>query len=135
MADEKKLMVDPDERQVYAFEEVRDARLESADQLLERAVLEEASAVEDKKKFTKIYKTKERQLHYAQVRKLIEAARVKSMETPGEYILAADSLDCPAVIQASEYWDHASNGAVFYAAFLDGAEVKVSDARDIEALA
>lgn len=27
----------------------------------------------DEKKFTKIYKTKERQLHYAQVRKLIEA--------------------------------------------------------------
>ena len=134
MADEKKLMVDPDERQVYAFEEVRDARLESADQFLERAVLEEASAGEDKKRFTKIYKTKERQLHYAQVRKLIEAARVKSLETPGEYVLAADSLDCPAVIPASEYWDHASNGAVFYAVFLDGAEVKVSDAMDIEAL-
>lgn len=134
MGDEKKLMVDPDERQVYAFEEVRDARLESADQFLERAVLEEASAGEDKKRFTKIYKTKERQLHYAQVRKLIEAARVKSLETTGEYILAADALDCPAVIPASEYWDHAANGAVFYAAFLDGAEVKVSDARDIEAL-
>ena len=134
MGDEKKLMVDPDERQVYAFEEVRDARLESADQFLERAVLEEASAGEDKKRFTKIYKTKERQLHYAQVRKLIEAARVKSLETPGEYVLAADSLDCPAVIPASEYWDHASNGAVFYAVFLDGAEVKVSDAMDIEAL-
>ncbi|MGD9506537.1 MAG: hypothetical protein AB7W37_16640 [Syntrophobacteraceae bacterium] len=134
MADEKKLMVDPDERQVYAFEEVRDARLESADQLFERALLEEASAGEDKKRFTKIYKTKERQLHYAQVRKLIESARVRSLETPGEYVLAADSLDCPAVIPASEYWDHSANGAVFYAAFLDGAEVKVSDARDIEAL-
>ena len=36
--------------------------------------------------------------------------------------------------EASEYWDHASNGAVFYAVFLDGAEVKVSDAMDIEAL-
>jgi hypothetical protein len=31
---EKKLLVNPDDRQVYAFEEVRDARLESADQLL-----------------------------------------------------------------------------------------------------
>lgn len=134
MPNEKRLITNPDERQVYAFEEVRDARLESADQLLERAVLEEASAGEDKKRFTKIYKTKERQLHYAQVRKLIEAARVKSLETPGEYVLAADSLDCPAVIPASEYWDHASNGAVFYAAFLDGAEVKVSEARDVEAL-
>ena len=134
MADEKKLMVDPDERQVYAFEEVRDARLESAEQLLARALLEEASAGEDKKRFTKIYKTKERQLHYAQVRKLIEGARVASLDHPGEYVLAADSLDCPAVIPASEYWDHASNGAVFYAAFLAGAEVKVSDARDIEAL-
>jgi len=134
MPNEKRLITNPDERQVYAFEEVRDARLESADQLFERALMEEASAGEDKKRFTKIYKTKERQLHYAQVRKLIEAARVKSMETPGEYILAADSLDCPAVIQASEYWDHAANGAVFYAAFLDGAEVKVSDARDVEAL-
>lgn len=135
MPNEKRLITNPDERQVYAFEEVRDVRLESADQLLERAVLEEASAGEDKKRFTKIYKTKERQLHYAQVRKLIEAARVKSLETPGEYVLAADSLDCPAVIPASKYWDHASNGAVFYAAFLDGAEVKVSDAMDIEALA
>lgn len=135
MPNEKRLITNPDERQVYAFEEVRDARLESADQLLERAVLEEASAGEDKKRFTKIYKTKERQLHYAQVRKLIEAARVKSLETPGEYVLAADSLDCPAVIPASEYWDHASNGAVFYAAFLAGAEVKVTDARDIKALA
>lgn len=135
MPNEKRLITNPDERQVYAFEEVRDARLESADQLLERAVLEEASAGEDKKRFTKIYKTKERQLHYAQVRKLIEAARGKSLETPGEYVLAADSLDCPAVIPASEYWDHASNGAVFYAAFLDGAEVKVTDARDIKALA
>lgn len=134
MPNEKRLITNPDERQVYAFEEVRDARLESADQLLERAVLEEASAGDDKKRFTKIYKTKERQLHYAQVRKLIEAARVKSLETPGEYVLAADSLDCPAVIPASEYWDHASNGAVFYAAFLAGAEVKVSEARDVEAL-
>lgn len=134
MGDEKKFITNPDDRQVYAFPEVRDARLESADQLFERALLEEASAGEDKKRFTKIYKTKERQLHYAQVRKLIEGARVASLDHPGEYVLAADSLDCPAVIPASEYWDHASNGAVFYAAFLDGAEVKVSDARDIEAL-
>lgn len=134
MGDEKKLTTNPDDRQVYAFPEVRDARLESADQLFERALMEEASAGEDKKRFTKIYKTKERQLHYAQVRKIIEAARVKSMEAPGKYVLAADSLDYPAVIPASEYWDHASNGAVFYAAFLDGAEVKVSEARDVEAL-
>jgi len=135
MDKEKKILADPDDRQVYAFEEVRDARLESADQLFERALLEEASAGEDKKRFTKIYKTKERQLHYAQVRKLIEGARVASLDHPGEYVLAADSLDCPAVIPASEYWDHSANGAVFYAAFLDGVEVKVSDARDIEALA
>jgi len=134
MDKEKKILADPDDRQVYAFPEVRDARLESAEQLLARALLEEASAGEDKMRFTKIYKTKERQLHYAQVRKLIEGARVASLDHPGEYVLAADSLDCPAVIPASEYWDHASNGAVFYAAFLAGAEVKVSDARDIEAL-
>ena len=134
MADEKKLMVDPDERQVYAFEEVRDARLESAEQLLARAQMEEESAGEDKKRFTKIYKTKERQLHYAQVKKLIEAARVASLDHPGEYTIAADALDCPAVIMAGEYWELAANGAVFYAAFLDGVEVKVSDARDIEAM-
>ena len=134
MGDEKKFITNPDDRQVYAFPEVRDARLESADQFLEMAVLEEASAGEDKKRFTKIYKTKERQLHYAQVKKLIEGARVASLDHPGEYAIAADALDCPAVIRASEYWDLAANGAVFYAAFLDGVEVKVSDARDIEAL-
>lgn len=116
-----------EQNQEYLFDDVRDARLESAELLLKKALLEAEGANDDKKRYTKIYKTKERQLHYAQVKALIEKARAQSLAKEDQCFVAIDALNAMGVIDSSETWDYLSQGAVIYAAFEGGREVEINE--------
>lgn len=113
--------------QEYLFEDVKDARLESAELLLKKALLEAEDANRDKKWYSKVFKTKERQLHYAQVKALIEKARAQSLEKAGQCFVAIDALDALGIIDSSEAWEYLSKGAVIYAAFEGGREVEINE--------
>ena len=122
--------------QTYAFpdaappEEIKDLKLEEAEKLLEKAALEEEVAKDAKSRATKIHRTKERQLHYAEVLAVIEQTRVKSINDPGKYFVAADVMDSPSTIRGKSLRTSFFDGAVFYGAFVDGCPVPLDLARE-----
>lgn len=122
--------------QTYAFpdaappEEIKDLKLEEAEKLLEKAAMEEEVAKDAKSMATKIHKTKERQLHYAEVLSIIEKTRVESLNHLGKYFVAADVMDTPSTIRGKSLRTSFFDGAVFYRAFYDGIPVSLDVARE-----
>ncbi len=112
----------------YLFEDVKDAKLEKAELHLKKAAYEAESANDDRRHYTKVYKTKERQLHYAQIKALIERARVASVSSDGLPIIAVDALDSLEILAPVEVVEYIPQGAVLYAAFQRGVEILVSEA-------
>jgi hypothetical protein len=111
-------------------DEIKDLKLEEVEKLLEKAAWEEEDAKNEKSKATKIHKTKERQLHYAEVLAVIEQTRVKSINEPGKYFVAADVMDTPSTIRGKSLRTSFFDGAVFYKAFYDGIQVSLDIARE-----
>jgi len=124
--------------QTYAFpdaappEEIKDLKLEEAEKLLEKAAMEEEVAKDAKSRATKIHKTKERQLHYAEVLSIIEKTRVESLNHLGKYFVAADVMDTPSTIRGKSLRSSFFDGAVFYGAFVDGCPVPLDLAREAD---
>ena len=124
--------------QTYAFpdaappEEIKDLKLEEAEKLLEKAAMEEEVAKDAKSRATKIHKTKERQLHYAEVINIIEKTRVESLNHLGKYFVAADVMDTPSTIRGKSLRSSFFDGAVFYGAFVDGCPVPLDLAREAD---
>ena len=113
-------------------EEIKDLKLEEAEKLLEKATMEEEVAKDAKSRATKIHKTKERQLHYAEVLSIIEKTRVESLNHLGKYFVAADVMDTTATIRGKSLRSSFFDGAVFYGAFVDGCPVPLDLAREAD---
>jgi len=117
--------------QTYAFPDAvpdEDLELTIAQKYRERAALEEQDAKEKKNVATQIYKTKERQLHYAEIREIFQQARTESLNNPGRVYVALDALNIPRIARGNTLKTMCFDGAVFYAAYLDGAQIPIESA-------
>jgi len=114
-------------------DDYEDARYKQTKEFFLKASAEEVEANDEKKRATSIFKTKERQLHYAEVKEIVERARLESIKRRGEYYVAVDHLDFPQVIRGRAMKKMRLDGTVFYAAFFEGMEVELSHARDLDA--
>lgn len=94
--------------QIHAFpeeglpEDYIDEKYKIVDTLRSKAQSEEKTAKEEKKRACAIYKTKDRQLKYAEVLASIEIARISSIREPGEVFVAIDSLGKLDVVRGEE---------------------------------
>lgn len=113
-------------------DDYEDARYKQTKEFFLKAAAEEDEASNEKKRATSIYKMKERQLHYAEIREIVERARLESIKRPGKYFVAVDRLNFPCLIHGHEMKDMRLESTLFYAAFIDGVEVDLSHARDLD---
>lgn len=94
--------------QIHAFpeeglpEDYIDEKYKIVDTLRSKAQSEEKTAKEEKKRACVIYKTKDRQLKYAEVLASIEIARISSIREPGEVFVAIDSLGKLDVVRGED---------------------------------
>ena len=124
--------------QIFAFaeacklEEYTDGSFEKAKETAAMAKAQESIAKEDKKLAGAIYETKKRQLCWAEVRAKIEEARVESIKAPGRAYVAVDWRGMLFVTRAKKLRDYGLCESAFYAAFLEGCEVELDVAAEID---
>ena len=96
-------------------------------------IAEEAGAKDEKAHAAAVHKTKLRQLYWAEIEALREAARVASLRYPRAVMVAMDSLDTPRVVRGFYLSIFSLADSVFYGAYLEGNPVEpVSNAVDLD---
>jgi hypothetical protein len=136
--DEEKYIISAD-GQIHAFpedglsEDFVDLEYEKATERMKQALAEEAGAKDEKAHAAAVHKTKLRQLYWAEIEALREAARVASLRYPRAVMVAMDSLDTPRVVRGFALPIFSLADSVFYAAYLEGNPVEpVGNAVDLD---
>lgn len=122
--------------QIFAFpeeglpEDYVDEKYRIVDTLRAKTRSEEEAAKEEKQRACATYKTKDRQLKYAEVLSSIETARILSIREPGEVFVAIDSFGKLDVVRGEDVRLYPLSESAFYAAFLHGVEIPITEAAD-----